>query len=94
MHEAFCYLPTCVDGSLVVEMIPSEGPVLALARVERIKKRRKPSAALSRENLISLTRILNSAKQSKTDRLRFFLSYLGQRRLTKTSKKLAKDLEE
>jgi hypothetical protein len=94
MHEAFCYLPICVDGSLVVEMIPSEGPILVLASAERIKKRRVPNAALSRENLISLTRILNSAKQSKTDRLRFFLSYLGQRRLTKTSKKLVKDLEE
>jgi hypothetical protein len=92
MHDACCYLPVCLDGSLVVEMIPAEGPVLVLASAERIRKRRKPSAALARENLITLTRILNAARQSKTDRLRFVLNYLGQQRLTKSTKELVKDL--
>jgi serine/threonine protein kinase len=93
MHEACCYLPARLDNMLVVEMMPVEGPGLLLASVEGILKRRKSSGDLAKRNLIALARMLALAGLSRTERLRFVLSYVGQQRLTPSTKKLIRDLQ-
>jgi hypothetical protein len=93
MHDACCYLPERLDGSLQVDMKSALGPVLALSDLERVLKRRKPSRTLAKHNLIALARNLGLARLSRTDWLRLVLSYAGQKHLTAATKKLARDLE-
>jgi Lipopolysaccharide kinase (Kdo/WaaP) family len=92
MHEACCYLPERHNGSLLVEA-KSEGPVLVLGDVAHVRKRRSPSRMLAKRNFISLTKSLNLAALSRTDKLRLILSYVGQRRISASTRELVRDLE-
>jgi len=93
IHDACCYLPARLDNLLIVEMMPAEGPVLFLTTAEGICKRRNSSRDLAQRNLIAFARILAIAGLSKSDRLRFILSYVGQQRLPGSAKRLVRDLQ-
>jgi hypothetical protein len=92
-HDACCFFPAQLDHLVVVEIMPVDGPVLLLATVGEIRKRRNLSRHLAKRNLIALAQMLALARLSKTERLRFVLSYVGQQRLTASTKKLIRDLQ-
>jgi hypothetical protein len=92
MHQAQCYLPSQPDESLIVENTVEGGPTLILAHAQDVRKRRHPSQVLAKKNLRSLVQALGTLNLSRTDRMRFLLSYSGQKRFTALAKKLAGDV--
>jgi tRNA A-37 threonylcarbamoyl transferase component Bud32 len=92
IHEACCYLPDPFEGSLLIDTKSTEHTVFSAA-VERICRKRKPSRNGAKANLISLIRSLHLAALSRTDKLRLILSYVGERRLSLSTKELARILK-
>lgn len=95
LHEAACYgVPRQreIDGplSFLVRLEPGNQPVMMLATVEGLCRRRRPAPRLARRDLRSVFQGIPLEGCGRTDAVRFLLAYLGLQRLDPAAKKLAR----
>jgi tRNA A-37 threonylcarbamoyl transferase component Bud32 len=100
MHDAGCHAG-CFGAKhfLVRPGVPSDGdpvsqPAVMLGSLEGIHTRRHFRSLWVRRDLAALHRAFAHTLGSRTDELRFFLAYLGVRRLTPAAKRLARQVQD
>jgi hypothetical protein len=91
MHEARCYLGSLPDGGLPLRVRDQAfcSPSVVLAAVDGLRTRRRASLSRVANDLASVLRALPRDTFSRTDSLRFLLAYVGERRLTPATRRLA-----
>jgi tRNA A-37 threonylcarbamoyl transferase component Bud32 len=97
MHDAHCYLRSGPDVGekdfpLLVQARRDEAPVVLLRSVELVRTARRSDRSLALRDLLSLRGMVLTTACSRTDQLRFFLSYQGLARLTPTARELIRSL--
>lgn len=90
LHEAHCHLGAGAAKALAVRMRSGTSPEVVLHCVEEVHRTQRSSPAAAARDLAALRELAGNGACSRTDELRFLLSYAGVERLTPAARDLAK----